>query len=181
MTVVAFEPHQDDVVLFASFLAQQNHARVITVLEGHVQASRGLPITQQQRLAENAAAMCELGLTLEQWDFRDDRPDWDAVEARMVALERREHPELVLAPAVELGGHEHHNLVGEAARFVFGDERVQPYLTYRRGETRTVGTRVGFTCDQLARKLRALACFRSQIGEPSTQPWFIGDQREYTP
>jgi LmbE family N-acetylglucosaminyl deacetylase len=181
VTVVAFEPHQDDVVLFASFLAQQHAARVITVLESHVQAGRGLPISQQQRLRENAAAMQELGLTLEQWAFRDDRPDWDAIEQQMVALDRREKPELVLAPAVEPGGHEHHNRVGEAARFVFGDDRVQPYLSYRRGHARSEGAKVGFTGDQLARKLRALACFRSQMCEPSTQPWFLGDQAEYTP
>jgi hypothetical protein len=81
-----------------------------------------------------------------------------------------------------LGGHEQHNLVAEVARTIFGD-RVQPYLTYVRGQMRTRGTEVPFEPQWVSRKLRALACYESQIAlTGNTQPWFMDDTlREYVP
>lgn len=179
MNAVLFAPHQDDEALFAGMLAQHHQAHIIVVLRSFVQASRGLPISAQMREHESAAAAQELGLTVEQWPFRDDTPDWPAVEASMRALDDRLAPDVVLAPAVELGGHEQHSMVGDLADAVFGG-RVVNYLTYVRGQSRTVSKRpfVG-TPDQICRKLRALACYRSQIAEPSTQPWFLGELTEY--
>lgn len=179
MTALAFEPHHDDVALFAAFESQRLNAHVVTVLESHVQAARGLPITQQMRHAENNCAMHELGLTWTQWPYRDDAPDWDAVLTAMRLIDDRLKPELVLAPHVELGSHEHHRRVGELAQEVFAG-RVGCYTTYVRGQGRTItGTPVVGTADQIARKLRALACYRSQIGEPTCQPWFLDGLTEY--
>lgn len=176
---VAFEPHSDDVALFCAFSAMQHQAHVVTVLEGHVQAARGLPITQQVRVSETGAAMRELGLEWSQWPFRDDRPDWDAVAAAMRALDERVRPVVVLAPQVELGGHSDHNAVGDLAQEVFG-VRVVYYTTYARGYPRTVTEfPVVGSPDQIGRKLRGLACYRSQIAEPSCQPWFLEGMTEY--
>jgi LmbE family N-acetylglucosaminyl deacetylase len=91
-------------------------------------------------------------------------------------------PDVVLAPAVEDGGHEQHRKVGQLAAKVFLGARLVPYLTYRRGHGRTVGHPVLFTPDQLSRKLRALACYRSQMTvETGCVDWFVGGQQEYTP
>jgi hypothetical protein len=55
-----------------------------------------------------------------------------------------------------------------------------PFATYIRGEGRTVTDRpVVGSPDQIGRKLRALACYRSQIAEPSCQPWFLDGLTEY--
>lgn len=176
---LCLEPHSDDCALFAAFSAMSFGCHVVTVLEGHLQAARGLRISQQQRLAENAAAMHELGLSFDQWPYRDDSPDWPAVEAAMRAIDERLQPEVVLAPMVELGGHVQHNTVGDLAEKVFG-ERAFGYATYVRGRGRTVTDRpmVG-TGDQIARKLRGLACYRSQISEPTCQTWFLDGLTEY--
>ena len=52
------------------------------------------------------------------------------------------------------------------------------YNTYRRGEGRTRGVSVPYEADWPARKLRAMACYRSQIALPATQPWFANDWLE---
>lgn len=178
MTALAFEPHADDVALFASFSAMEHHAYVVTVLEGHVQQQRGLPVTQQQRVAETASAMRELGLEWTQWPYRDDAPDWDTVMIAMHSIDERLQPDVVFAPAVEEGGHVDHNRVGELAAAVFG-ARCRFYMTYVRGEGRSRGTEVVGDADQIGRKLRGLSCYRSQIAEPSTQPWFLDGLTEY--
>jgi LmbE family N-acetylglucosaminyl deacetylase len=179
MTAVLFAPHNDDEVLWSGMLAQHHRAHIIVVLRSQVQQDRGLGITAQRRECETAAAVQELGLTFEQWPYRDSDPDWDAVTAAMRALDDRLAPEVVLAPAVELGGHEQHSKVGWLAEEVFGS-RVVFFATYVRGQGRTVTQQpfVG-TAEQIARKLRALACFRSQIAEPSTQPWFLDGVGEW--
>lgn len=176
---LCFESHSDDAALFAAFSAMRHGCHVVTVLEGQVQAARGLRITQQQRVAENAAAMRELGLTFDQWPYRDDTPDWTAVEVAMRAIDERLQPEIVLAPMVELGGHIQHNEVGALAEKVFGP-RVIEYASYVRGAGRTTtGHPVVGTPEQIQRKLRALACYRSQIAEVSCQPWFLDGLTEY--
>jgi hypothetical protein len=89
----------------------------------------------------------------------------------------------VYAPAVEEGGHDQHNLIGTLAADVFR-ERVQPYLTYRRGFMRTRSdNEVPYTAEMVALKLRALACYRSQIAlRDNTEAWFMDDTlREYRP
>jgi LmbE family N-acetylglucosaminyl deacetylase len=178
VTVLCLEPHADDCALFAAFSAMQHGAHVITVLSSRVQFDRGYGITQQQRHAENQAAMRELGVTHEQWHYPDSSPDWDAVEAAMRVADDLHGPELVLAPAVEPDGHDQHSAVGSVSGRVFGD-RCRFYLTYRRGHGRSVGRPVSPTPEQIARKLRALACFRSQIAEPSTRPWFLDGVGEW--
>lgn len=176
------EPHQDDTCLFAAFTAIRESAHVVTVLKSKVQEKYG--ITSPQRELENGRAFVELGLDpfdgWEQWPYLDDSPDWQAVETAMGMIGERLEPEAVYAPAVEDGGHEHHSRVGEMARSVFGRDRVTHYTTYRRGFGRTVGpVEVVPEPDWIVRKLRALACFESQIREPSTRPWFLDGLREW--
>lgn len=174
---LAFEAHQDDIALFAAYVTMDHHARVVTVLESHVQAARGLPITQQMRRLENDCAMRELGVEWEQWPYRDDSPDWDAVLAAMRVADDLYEPEVVIAPAWESEGHEHHNRLADLTDAVFG-ARVVRYLTYQRGHGRSEGTETVGTADQIRRKFRALACYRSQIAEPSCTPWFLDGMTE---
>lgn len=180
MNTLLLEPHQDDAVIFAAFTCMRYQPRVITLLKSQVQEDRRTGITNAMRESENAAAMQELGITQhEQWPENDRHPDWGTIEARLEPM--ADEYEMVFAPAVEEGGHEDHSAVGEIALAVFGD-RVHPYLTYRRGLGRTRGANiVPWEPEWVSYKLRALACFHSQIAEPSTRDWFMGPLYEYAP
>lgn len=178
MTKLLLEPHQDDGVLFASFTILRERPHVITVLCSQIQEDRGTGITQAQREWENVCALTILGATNEQWRYPDTEPNWEAIADDLDAY--RPEPEIVYAPAYEHGGHDHHNELALAAAAVF-KSRFRPYLTYRRGYMRTRGTPVPFEPEWPLLKLRALACFRSQITEPSTREWFLDEQREYVP
>jgi LmbE family N-acetylglucosaminyl deacetylase len=181
VNAVALEPHSDDVALFAAWSAIRHQAHVITVLESHVQQARGTGITQEKRWVENDCAMHHLGLSWEQWPLSDSAPDWDACRAMLEELDGDKHPEIVLAPAVEVGGHEHHNRLGDLAGDVFAD-RVSHYLTYTRdGGKSERGTRVAYEPEWVSRKLRALACYRTQIEVEAAgcTPHFVRGLDEY--
>lgn len=175
------EPHQDDAVLFSCFNAIRHRAHVVTVLASQVQEDRGTGITNATREAENEAALVGvLDLSWTQWPYLDSDPDWQAVAAAFTLLDERLQPDLVLAPAVEDGGHEHHSAVGDLAGAIFRG-RVTHYMTYRRGEGRSTGVEVEYEPPWVTLKLRALACYRSQIemAAAGCTPWFVGDQLEW--
>lgn len=180
MTVVLFQPHSDDAALFAAYACVRENPVVVTVLRSERQATAG--VDHDTRELEDRCAFAELGVTAyEQWPYSDASPDWGAVVNAMRLLDERLTPHRVFAPAPEQDGHDQHNQVGELARQVFGD-RLIGYLTYVRGcGHSTGGVEVPCEPDWVARKLRALACYRSQIWEPSTRPWFVEllDVREW--
>jgi LmbE family N-acetylglucosaminyl deacetylase len=178
VTVVLFSPHQDDACLFAAFACIEHDPLVVTVLRSQLQQDL-YGITAETREAEDWAAFSGLGLSdWVQWPYLDTDPDWGAVENAMRLLDERVNPERVFAPAVEPGGHEQHNQVGQLALDVYGAERVTGYLTYASGGVRSTGIEVPFEPSWIGLKLAALACYRSQLGTPS---WvhFVESLREY--
>jgi hypothetical protein len=93
----------------------------------------------------------------------------------MLRLNTVLHPKVVWAPMQEEKGHEQHNLVAWAAEVVFGG-RVRSYATYSRGSGRTrTDNEVIPKPDWPALKLRAMACYASQINLDNCQPWFRSD------
>ena len=179
MTAIAFQPHSDDLVLFGCFTALLHNAYVVTVLRSVKQEQFG--IAQATREQEDAEAFDVLGLPgFEQWPEPDTNPDWDAVESMMRALKEQHHPTVVIAPAWEEEGHEQHNRVGQYAAAVFGQDITYRYLTYRRGHGKSrYGTEVKPEAQWIALKHEALACYQSQIMEPSCRPWFMEDLNEF--
>jgi LmbE family N-acetylglucosaminyl deacetylase len=166
----------DDETLFATFTCLRHRPHVLVVLKSQLQEDRGTGITARTREMETGRAMEILGCTWRQWPYPDSDPDWNEIEDRLqVAGRDYDH---CFAPAFEDVGHEQHNQVAELARHIF-DGRVTHYLTYRRGPGRTPGTRATFMPHWPVLKLRALACYESQIAEPSTRDWFLGEQWEY--
>lgn len=151
MTALVLEPHQDDATLFTAFNAIRHKAHIVCVTASTV-----------EREAESAAAAEILGCTFEQWPEPVENPDWEAVRAMMADYDERWRPEVVFAPAADDGGHPQHNAVGLQAAYVFGD-RVTLYQTYVYGGPRVTGTPVEFERPWVIQKLRALACFESQI------------------
>lgn len=187
MKTVLLSPHHDDETLFAAFLAQEHQPDLVICTRAEVQGDRGLPIRHEHREAETRAAWGFLSDgtgSITQWGFSDNeaRTDWLALGTavhRLAASYDR-----VIAPAPEtIGyeGHAHHNYVGNAALEAFGEARTIQYLTYTRKHGRsTWGRPVEIKHpDWIIAKLRALACYPTQIREPSTRPWFLGELTEY--
>jgi len=171
-----FEPHNlgDDAVLFACFTMLRDRPHVVTVLQGHAQARlHGFQVTAEERMQESRDAIeGVLGLTWTQWPFSDLRPDWERVQEWMVEERDRVNPERVWAPAVEEGGNPHHTTVATIAREVFGD-RCRHYLTYTEHRVHSNGgVAVEFENEWVALKLRAMACYGSQIRLQSTSHHF---------
>lgn len=175
-------PHNDDETLFGAFTLLRRRPHVIVCLRSRVQERYGITATQRER--ETDAAMQLLGCNWEQWNIRDINADAQDLIQHLRrfdpgAVHRDVH---VFAPAIEEGGHHDHNLVGEVARYVFGPERVTHYLTYtRHGGKSEIGAEVYYEPAWVTLKLRALACYRSQIETAAAgcTPHFIRDQREW--
>lgn len=166
----------DDAELFAAFSCLRYRPDVVVCLRSYVEEAR-YGVTAETREAETAAALEILGCSWEQWPYRDDRPiPGDFFDLLMT---RRDDYDRVFAPAVEDGGHEHHSKIGQVAEAVFGD-RVVSYLTYtRHGGRSRDGVEVVPEPGWIAKKSRALACYRSQIALPDMAPHFVGELREW--
>lgn len=174
--------HNDDETLFASFTIQAHKPHVVICLKSQVQEDR-YGILAETRERETGRALWWLGCpSWQQLLIRDDDPRaWERLQEDLEALDRRHAPERVWAPAIEEGGHDQHNLVGEVSLAVFED-RVSPYLTYVRGSLSSRGREVEFKPAWLATKLRAMSCYDSQIELENTRPWFLDNTlREYVP
>lgn len=172
MRTLLLAPHADDESLFASYLAQRHAAHVVVVFD-------------EERESELSMATSWLGCSYQQFPLAKGQDD-DMVEAFLIGLRDpagADDWDLVIAPAIEEFGHEEHNQVGRLALTVFQDCEIIRYRTYSPRGNRTIGEPVlPDRPDFIRRKLAALSCYRSQIAEPSTQPWFYDllDMREWT-
>lgn len=180
MQSVFLAPHNDDETLFGSFTILRHRPLVLICLKARIQELRGTGGTAIQREHETSRALWWLGdPKWRQLQASDVDPDWDLVEHELRALPAS--VERVFAPAVEDNGHIQHNALGALAFEVFG-HRVEPYLTYRRGEGRSRGREVPYEPLWPGQKMRAMSCYETQIQEASTAPWFLDHGlREYTP
>lgn len=194
MKAVLFAPHNDDETLFASYLILRYRPKVIVCLRSERMHQPGYPggplgISALEREEETLAALRELGLTNDdyvQWDYGDADPDWDEMLDRLTLLAR--DAELVIYPAQEEGGNEQHNWISTMVEHVIpsvaGDpekrqQRIR-FTTYTAEGRSRRGTGIAFEPDWPARKLRALACYGSQIAHPATAAHFLdGGLREY--
>jgi LmbE family N-acetylglucosaminyl deacetylase len=180
---VFLSPHPDDEILFGAFTILRELPLVLIVFDSHLQPTRGYKgCDADTRRLESVTALEELcGL--------------DAPEIRFLGFSDANHPpsiaqfqealeginvgdvSMVYAPAIEEGGHPQHNWLGAAAEALFSD-RVTHYMTYtHRGKS--TGTPVPFESQYVVAKLRALACFESQIALKDNVEHFLREQREY--
>lgn len=178
---VFLSPHSDDAVLFGAFLILRYEPIVVTALRSKKQEMFGIKHAQREK--EDVAAMCELGVSVfQQWAEPDVDPDWEAVRSMVAELDysSSEYVDQVFAPAIEEGGHDQHNMIGQLAQDIFGN-RVTSYLTYTRHRGRsTDGNEVTPEPWMIACKLRALSCYGTQMHpETGCQTWFLDGIREY--
>lgn len=192
MSSLFLSPHNDDAVLFGSFTLLREQPHVVVVFRSVVQEKRGTGITAATREQEDRDAMIVLGLDThlpvpstrwEQWEFGDDDPDVNLggpiVAKIRETAERFDH---VYAPfPYEHDGNPQHDAVGTIAREQVNDEHLTYYHTYTGGRHREESQhRVPILDPDWVRlKLLALACYTSQIREPSTGHHFTQALHEW--
>jgi LmbE family N-acetylglucosaminyl deacetylase len=186
MRALLLSPHNDDEVLFASFLCLRYQPHVVICFRSFRMADPaypgGRPVSFRERELETQRAMYALGCKWTQWPLRDDRPNAEELEAWMIGLRDpagADDWDHVFAPAIEEWGHDDHNMVGEVALTVFKDVPITWYLTYTT-HGRSRGTEIEFEPEWVAKKLHAMACYKSQAAHPATRNHFIDNGlREY--
>lgn len=185
VTDIFFSPHNDDETLFGAYTLLHYSPLVVVCFKSKVQERYG--ITAETREMETHKALQVLGIPQwKQWNILDagDPAAYERLLDNMESADIAYQPQRVWAPLYELNGHAQHNEVARAATEVF-EHRVQFYCTYIRGEWgRTRGVEVKAEAVWVARKMRALACYESQIedGPHGCAFWFRDDTlREYIP
>lgn len=181
MSSLFLSPHNDDETLFGAFTLLRERPLVVVVFESVKQERVGISSGQRER--ETDAAMKILGCEWKQMNFLDTEAGVPLFEelVRWLAGFKADHDiERVYAPAIEEDGHVQHNYVGQAADIVYG-RRVTHYMTYANGRGRSEGPHPVVVVDPawVGLKLRALACYESQIREPSTGHHFCQALHEW--
>lgn len=185
MSNLFISPHNDDETLFGAFTLCREAAdiQVVVVFDGHVQASRGEPVTWVERRLETEAALRELGVVKKPAfaGFRDDAPNWGMTREYVGRLVNKLSPGKIYAPYPEVAGHDQHNNIGRIATAAAREQDCSliPYLTYTTQGKSTRGNIVEPEPDHIIRKLRALACYKSQITVVNCREHFMRGLHEY--
>jgi hypothetical protein len=164
---ILFAPHHDDETLFAAFTLIRHRPRVVVCFP-----SAGDYGDTATRWAETVAAVRALGAVPHEGWMGDL-----SLGDQMRAIDRYEHPDVVWAPHPH-ASHPDHVAVAQMAETVFGD-RVRWYHTYTEDGKVRQGQPVEHEPAWTRRKLEALACYRSQIGHPRANQFFMADLYEY--
>lgn len=158
-------PHADDETLFASHIVMKHHPDI---------ALAYLPMPK----SEQAIRLIEFQFAVRELDGRDVYLWLGGYEGHPIDLEPkleelRGQYDHVYAPYPMSAGHTEHNLVGYTAAILWPPGSRTFYHTYTRMEGR-VHRDNAFVLepDMVLRKLRALACYKSQIEHPARRPWF---------
>lgn len=185
-------PHNDDETLFGAWTVLRERPTVCVVFDSFVQPSRGVEYCDAEtRRIETERALRVLtgdpdidGMEVPlEFLGLSDAATHHAVALGKILMARFPDVRRVWAPAYENGGHDQHNVLADAAELAFPG-KVTHYLTY----TRTGGKSRGGTevlprsGDDIARKLRAMACYTSQLQlDPRLGCWphFMRDLSEY--
>ena len=164
---LVLSPHNDDAVLFGAFTILREKPLVLTILDSAKQGNA------YQRRTEDLEAMTVLDAQIEFLGVSDANPDWALLERLLFDFGQ---PEMVYAPCPEEGGNKDHNAIGEMAGRIF--QNVTYYMTYTKSG-RSVGVPVPYEPEWVGLKLRALACYESQIGRRDNVDHFLRPQYEY--
>jgi glycosyltransferase involved in cell wall biosynthesis/LmbE family N-acetylglucosaminyl deacetylase len=165
---ILFAPHADDETLFAAFTLQRARPRIVICFPSVRDYGDTYHRAEESR---QAAAILGAGPVV-QWQGGD-------LAARMRELvEAHGAPSEVWAPSAN-ASHADHVAVAAAALEVFGAD-VRRYQTYQGEERVREGREVPPpTPAAIERKIRALACYTSQLTHPRSSAFFLHDQREY--
>ena len=176
-------PHNDDECLFGSWTLLRENPTVLIVYDSFTQPSRDNACCDANtRRLETLSAMNVLGIKDVQFlgisDLETNKEQIREALGDFAAADIAH----VWAPAVETNGHEQHNAVGQIVLEMFGVVPLTRYMTYTRSNGKSRGREVPIERGEwIINKLRAMACYHSQIEIPRLGCWphFVNDLREY--
>lgn len=188
---IILSPHQDDVPLFAAFTAIKERPLVVTLFNSYVQTynpslspEEKIRVNAVNRNLEDSRAIAELGCEVVTSPLRDDDTELTAKSVSAAIIKLLNEMDLpkpwdIWAPAWESGGHHQHNITAQAAPLI--GKLKGSYLTYTNAGKSTKGTLVTPEPAWILRKLKALACYESQIEIAALGCWphFLRSQEEY--
>lgn len=154
-------PHSDDEALFASFIIMHFKPKVLIVTDGQQHEDKfGVP--KLQRRQESTNALNALGTSVEFLGIKDTEITLESVISQLKAFKRYHSMGIVFAPSKE-GGNEHHDIVSDACREVFGD-RVIWYHTYTKDRLYPQGKiEIVPTDEERKKKQEILQFYKSQL------------------
>lgn len=168
-------PHNDDETLFGAFTLLRERPMVLIVTDSARQKAKG--ITAYERHQESRAALAILGVQMGFLGIPDDLLELPELQYKVLKFIQDFGPfEAIFLPAFESGGNVDHNVV---SRICVPGLTPTRYLTYTAAGKSRSEKMVPFEPGWPLLKLQALACYRSQIFEPSTRDHFLRDQYEY--
>lgn len=162
-------PHDDDAALYAAITCLRVKPLIVIVTDSYVQPARGeVGCSAEERAEETRKANAILGCPTFRLGLHDGDLTRENVE-KALADTIPTQAVGIYAPALE-GGHPHHDIVAQAAANVFGRDNLSCYSTYsklsqyREADLQPVGTNeIEWTREEYDLKLKALACYESQI------------------
>lgn len=156
---ILLSPHDDDHVLFGSFICMREKPLIVIVTDSYIQPNRGeVGCSAAERAAETAAACEVLGCKVLRLGIHDDFVTTGLV---LSAMSQFASVECVYAPAFQ-GGNPHHDMVAHAAEVAFTGI-LKKYTTYTKAKLHTEGDfEIKPTAEELAIKNKALDCYPSQ-------------------
>jgi LmbE family N-acetylglucosaminyl deacetylase len=161
-------PHADDETLFAAFTIVRHRPYVAICFP----SQRDYGSTLSRYFESRQAVEILGGEGVEQWEM-----GLVTLEQQMRILDHAKCPEVVWAPHLQ-SSHREHQAVAAAAAEVFG-ARVRTYHTYDVDGKVRAGVPVPFEPAWIEKKLKALACYKTQIAHPRASMFFTWDLLEY--
>lgn len=154
-------PHPDDETLFGAYTIQREKPLVIIVTHPTSQGKNGY-----ERLLESYDAMRILGAPIAYLGIREDELTKYTLMKKLIRFYTED---LVYIPEKE-GGNPHHDLVHDIAKEIFPN--IKTYKTYKGTESRSIGTEVIPTEQELELKKQAMQCYVSQRFNKNTAHYF---------
>ena len=161
---ILLSPHNDDEVLFTSFTIIREKPLVVIVTDGSRHEKKRIA-TMKERREETERAMKRLGAKSYFLGIHDDELELEHLISVLSVLRFAPMQDIqkVYAPAVLANGNPDHNIVGKAAKIVFGD-RVTYYSTYTIDNLTPRGNVIVMPTDkEIELKCKALCEYTSQI------------------
>ena len=155
-------PHQDDAVLFASYIIQREKPIVVSVTHPTIQGNN-----TYERILEDYKAMKLLGVPIMYLGIDEDKLNDPILYDKLSQIKT---DDIVYIPEYQENGNQHHNIVNRVAKNIF--KNIKEYKTYSGLEDRTIGKEIIPTEQELKLKKKAMACYKTQIENPLTNHYF---------
>lgn len=156
-------PHNDDECLFSSYKIMREKPLVIIVTHSTLQGGNGY-----ERALESYKAMRILGVDICFLGIDEDKLTGEILKEKLIPFGLYNE---VIIPSYEENGNPHHNIVNKVAKELFW--KTEEYKTYTGLEDRTIGKEIIPTEKERELKMKAMACYQTQIQNKNTSHYFL--------